>query len=168
MYMAAVEGAETLVGADVGCGLLPPDVLLAGCQGQDKAPVSLHVDPLPDQPAWNAAHVGPPGCEHAESRPAEGSGEAQTLPLSADNVGTLLPRGPEKTVGKSLRKGGHEEGLLLVCRLPDGLQVLDTSEEIRRLHGHGRQVLDPIEHRKVGPSVLQVGKLDKFEAGGLR
>ena len=57
---------------------------------------------------------------------------------------------------------------MLERRLPDGLQVLDTSEEIRRLYGHGRQALDPIEYRKVGPAVLQVGELNDLEAGGFQ
>ncbi len=57
--------------------------------------------------------------EHAQSRPAEGPGDAQALPLPADDVGPLVSRGLEKPVSKGLCKGGHKEGLLLVRRLPD-------------------------------------------------
>ena len=52
------HGAQGLVGADVGGGLLPADVLFPGLEGEDKAPAAFGVGGLAHDAAGELAHHG--------------------------------------------------------------------------------------------------------------
>ena len=99
------DGHQGLVGAHVGGGLLPSDVLLAGPERGDVGPAAVNVDRLPHQPTGEAPHVGPGAGEQPEVGAAETQGGPEGLPLPHHHVGPPGARRPEDAGGH--RIGGH-------------------------------------------------------------
>ena len=116
------DGQQHLCCADVGGGLLPADVLLAGLQRQPECRGAVRIVRHPDQPARELTlHVGPHRDE-AGMRPAETQWDTEPLRRPDGDVGPDLTRRAEQ--GQREQVGGHSDlGLPLVSGL-DQLPVV--------------------------------------------
>ena len=83
------EREQRLVRGDVRRGLLPPDVLLAGLQGEDIAALARGVYRLADDPPWHASDELFARSEEAVVRPAEGREVAGRLSLAERERGSV-------------------------------------------------------------------------------
>ena len=93
------HGAQGLIGADVGGGLLPADVLFPGLEGEHKTPVALGVGGLAHNPAGQLPHHGLFTGHKAQVGAAKGERHAQGLALSHGDVHAVLPRGFQQAQG---------------------------------------------------------------------
>ena len=101
------HGQQHLRRADVGGGLLPADVLLAGLQGEPERRGAMRIVRHPDQPAGELPlHVGPHGDEPG-MRPAETQWHAEPLRRPDRDVGADLTRRAEQ--GQRQQVGGHRD-----------------------------------------------------------
>ena len=80
-----------VVGADVGGGFLPADMLFAGGQRQYKAALALQVGGASDETAGQVAHIFFGTAQHAEPRPAKGLGKSHALTLAGHDVRPHTP-----------------------------------------------------------------------------
>ena len=81
------QGTEAGVGADVGGGLLPADVLLAGGEGEDEAAPAELVHRLARDAAGHLPQVGLAGGEESGGGAAEVQGVAEALEGAGGEVG---------------------------------------------------------------------------------
>ena len=81
---------QHLGGTDVRCRLLPPDMLLAGLQGEPigRAPATIHRHS--DQPAGERALMRRPCCDVGRMRPAIAHGHAEALGGADGDIGAEL------------------------------------------------------------------------------
>ena len=87
------QGAQRLVGADVGCGSFPADVLFAGRQGQNESPASFLVDSHSHKPSGQLPHILFARCKKTNVWAAETHRYAQRLRFAGDDV---APEGGER------------------------------------------------------------------------
>ena len=81
------QGAESLVGADVGCGLGAADVLLSGLEGQHVAGFAVQIRGAARDAAGELADVLFAAGHDAQIGTAEGQRLAQALGLGHGHVG---------------------------------------------------------------------------------
>ena len=130
------QGDQRLGGADVGGGLLPPDVLLARGQREDVAGPPLPVHRLPHESPGHVSDVLLPGGEEAQGRPPVLESDAQRLPLAGHEVGPALAGGLQESQRHGLGHDREKERPRRVGRLGQRDQILDPAEEVRGLHHH--------------------------------
>ncbi len=151
------EGAEGLVRADVGRGLLPTDVLFPGGQSQDEAPLSIDVGRLSGDAAGKLAdeilHAG----HESEVGPAEAQRDPEGLPLAGHDVRAELARGLEEAKGEGFGNDDGQESLPPVDSVGRGLDILADAEVVGRLEDERRGLR--IEHPGQGGLVEAAGAL---------
>src|SRR5262249_43884016 len=81
------ERAQSLIGADVGCGFLAADVLLTRCECQDEAALAFRVDSLPREAARHLANKFFARSNNSGEGSAEAWCQAETLRFHSDDVG---------------------------------------------------------------------------------
>ncbi len=155
-----------MVCTDIGCGFLTANMLFAGSQGQHETSISVDVDGLSHQAPRHVAHIFHAGGEHAQGRPAKGTRDSQTLSFSRHDVGSLAAGIFKHAVSQGLAEPYDAEGLFLPGDVPDGLEVFNTAEKIRRLNGHRRQVIQTVKGSRIGATVRKIGKFHNLITGG--
>ena len=86
-------GQESLGGADVAGGLVPPDVLLPGLERQPETVVTLHILRHSDHAARHVSHVLSPGGEEPGVRPPVAQRNSEPLTGAQSDVHSKLSRG---------------------------------------------------------------------------
>jgi len=141
------QSDQSLVGADVGSGLLPADVLFPRGQGEDEGPFPLGVHRLPDQASGHAADVLHTGGEEAQVRAAEVEPGPHALPLADDDVGAEGPGRLQHPQSDGVRHH-HQQRAGAVCGLRVRGQVLNPAQEVRVLDDEARGLLiQQVGHR---------------------
>ncbi len=87
------QGQQSLVGANIGSGPLPLDVLFAGSQGKDIRPLAAVINRLTYQPAGHLVEKLFAGGKETQVGTAKGERDAQRLPLPHDNICAHFTRG---------------------------------------------------------------------------
>ena len=82
---------EGLGSADVAGGLVSPDVLLPGLQGQSEAVVTVYILRHSDHPARHVSHILSPGGEEASVRPPVTKRDSEPLTGAQSDVHSKLP-----------------------------------------------------------------------------
>ena len=90
------QGTKAVVGADVGRGFFPTDMLFPGGKGQHKASFSVQVFGLPDQATRQASHVFLFACKHSQRRVRQRTGEYRGFDLLRIRCRRLDSRGFSK------------------------------------------------------------------------
>ena len=175
---AGAEGEQPLVGADVRRRLLAADVLLAGLQGEDPAPLAVAVDRLADDPAGHLADELLATRQDAQVRAAVRHRIAQALPLGDHDVGPIIARTAEDPQADRVDADDRHRPLAL-RGVDQGVDLLELPEEVGVLHDHrggvvgdgGGQLvaIDPAATRgdddDLGFEVGQVGRQDLSRLG---
>ena len=160
------ERVEAVVGADVRRRLFTSDVLLPCRQRQDEAAFPLPVRRFTHEASGQVPHKLFPARQHPQCRTAEGAGNAQTLTLPGDDVGTLASRTLQQPIGQRLGKAGDEKRTDRMGLFSRRLKVFNASEKVRRLYRDDGRIRNLPEAGKVGEPRFRKGKLQEFIAGG--
>ena len=96
------QGDQSLIGTDIGGGLLAADVLLSGGQGEYVSALSTIIHGLPNQAAGHFTDVFLAGGENAQVRPAEAQWDAKRLAFAGDDVCAKFPGGCKQTQGNRI------------------------------------------------------------------
>ncbi len=123
------QAHQLLVGADVGGGPLPPDVLLPRLQGEDVAGAAVHVGGAADDAARHLAQVPLAAGEEPQEGPAEAWRPAQALPLGDGDVSGVVARRRQQAQGDEVDHG-DEEGTGRVGGPFVGPDVLQMPEKV--------------------------------------
>ena len=128
---------QHLRGADVARGLLAPDVLLAGLEGEAVGGGAVGVDGHADEPAGQAALEARADGEVARVGAAEPEGYAETLRRPDRHVEAVLARRAQQGQGEQVGGGDRESAPLVgggdegrvVTQGAAGAGVLDENAE---------------------------------------
>ena len=131
------ERHQPLVRADVGRGLLPPDVLLARRKRQAEGPPPLGIARFSHEAARDLPLVGGPACKKAEQRAAVLHRNAERLRLPARDVRSGQPGRREQRERNRLGDDGERHRALRVRGGRRDVPVFDHPAEIGGLHGNG-------------------------------
>ena len=129
-----------MVGANVGSGLLAPDVLLAGLQRQHEAAAALAVVGLADQPSRQSADQVLGAGHEADVGAAVGRRQPQLLTFPDRDVSTVVAGGGEQGQADRVDAGDGQRPMA-VGGLGQGRGVLDQPEEVRLLENHRRHAI---------------------------
>jgi len=146
-------GKECLGCADVGGGLVPPDVLLPGLQGQPEALVPIRVLGHPDHPARHVPHVLALRGEEPGMWTAVTQGNSKPLTRPEGNVHSKLSRRLQNGQGHQI-SGTDGQCSMFGCFVDHCSEVLNGSSCVRILEDHATDVLA----REVG--LVDVDHLD--------
>ncbi len=142
---AGHDGQQHLGGADVGGGLLPPDVLLSRLQGEPVCRSAHLVDGHPHEAAGHGPLEALADRHEAGVGTTEAHRDPEPLAVAHRDVGAPLAGRRQQGQGEQVGGGGHE-GLGLVGGLGQGA---------------------PVAHLAVGAGVLHEDAEDALAAGGL-
>ena len=134
------QGVQSLVGADVGRGPLPPDVLLARLQGQDVAGATLRVGGSAHQTAGHLADVLLLAAEQTQVRPAKGRRYADGLSFPGHDVRAKFARRLEHPHGQGISRH-HQQGSVVVGSCGQAGEVVESAVEVGVLRHHARRWL---------------------------
>src|SRR5271166_2183545 len=124
------ERTEPRIGADVAGGLLAPDVLLAGRQGQHPAAPAVGVDGLADETPRHLTNKLFPAGEQAEMGPAEIEGIPERLTLRRDDVRSDRARRSNGAERQDLRYHDDEQRSGVVASSRKIGIIADLAEKI--------------------------------------
>ncbi len=133
------HGAQSLVGADVGGGLLPADVLLSGLESQDVAAVSVVVRGLADDTAGEFTHVFALAGKESDIRTAIAERNTQGLAVSDGNVCAPFCRSLEHCQSRRIAIL-YEQCTGSMNRIGDSAKVLDHAVTADRRDNHARNI----------------------------
>jgi hypothetical protein len=178
---AGHDGEEHLGRADVGRGLFPADVLLAGLQRHPQRRLPVRVDAHPDDAARHLPLVGVLRGHVRGVGAAEAHGHAEALSVAHRDVRAPFARRREQRQGHEVRSGDdHHAGI--VGAHAEGTVVQHPSIRGRVLHERaegalaevvrlvvGHHHLDPQEpgagpHHRNGLRVAQLGDEERVRA----
>ncbi|MNQ45934.1 hypothetical protein D3C85_597330 [compost metagenome] len=117
-------GQQHLGRADVGVGLLPANVLLAGLQGHAQGGVAPRIFRNTDDPPGNRALVFIAAGKKCCMRPAVAHGHAKSLGRAEHHIGTQFTRRGQQQQAQQIR-GDTGQGLLRVQVIDQWPQVVD-------------------------------------------
>ena len=143
-------------------------MLFAGGQCQNKPIFSVNILGPSNQTAREQPEIFIRAAQHAQGRPAKGTGDTQALAFTGDKIGPKAARAFEQTVSQGFGKPGHENGFPTVGLIDSGLQVFDAAEKIGRLNGHGAVIRDFVQPGQISGTVGKVGQFHDFQSGGFK
>ena len=130
------QGTEGLVGTDVGGGLGPANMLLAGLQGQHEGFVTMAIDGSAHQATRHAADQFLGGGHEAQIGTAEGEGDTHGLAFAGGNIDAHFARGLEHGEGDGVDRLDDEDAAGMTVLDNVGV-VVDDAEEVWILYHHG-------------------------------
>src|SRR6516164_1089841 len=128
------ERTQSRIGADVAGGLLAPDMLLAGRQGQHPAAPAVGVDGLTSETSGHLAHELVPAGEQSEMGSAEIERVAERLPFGRDDVRSHHARRDNGAERKDFRYHDDEQRAGIVAVSGEIRIVANFPKKIRVLH----------------------------------
>ena len=134
------QGAQGVIGADVGGRLLTTDVLLARRQGQDEAPTTMRVMGGAHQSAWQLAHQLLPAGDETDVRTAEARSHAELLALTDGDVGAVLAWRSKDSKADGIHASNGQRARVVCCR-GQSAGIHEQAEEVGLLEDHGRGLL---------------------------
>ncbi len=129
------ERVQGLVGADVGGGFGPADVLLAGLQRQGVAGLPVLIEGLTHQTSWDLTGVSLAAGQEARGRTSEGGGVAEHLHVADRDIRTSRTWRLQDPERRRVDRD-HQQGAEAMRGLREQLQILDHSEYVGLLHQH--------------------------------
>ena len=131
------ERHQRMIGADVGCRVLAPDVLLTRLQRQRVGAPAVAVAGEPDQAPRHAPDQSGTRGEAADVRTAERRGDAERLTVADRDVESQIARWREDRARDQIG-AAHGKRAGRVRRAGDRREVVDRAEERQLLHEHAR------------------------------
>lgn len=147
-------GEQRLGRADVGGGLIPADVLLAGLQREAVGVAAVGVPRDADHAAGHEPHQRLAAREEAGVRAAVAHGHAHALRRAHGDVRAHVGGRPQQRQRQQVRRH-HHQGPVVVCLVDDGREVVDVAVGVRVLDEDARHV-----------PVGEVGRVDVDDLDG--
>ena len=156
-----------MVGTNVGGCPLPPDVLFAGGQSENKSATSLLIDRLSNQTTGHIADIATPAGKQTQAGSTIAEGNAQALPLRHRDIGPEFAGGLENAQGHGL--GGHGQGQRagVLGAATNGRNILDHAKDVWIADDHAAYALVqmPCQGHLVKPAGFIPAQLDKRQTG---
>ena len=134
-----------MIGADVGGGPFPTDMLFPGGQSQHEAPFAIHICGLTHQTSRHVAHIWHPGGKHPQGRSSERAGNSQTLAFSAGDIRSLAAGIFHQPVSQRFAESDNKKRFFRPGLIPNDFQIFDTTKKIGRLHDHCSQIIQGVQ-----------------------
>src|SRR5205085_5227370 len=134
------KSEQSLVGANVTCGLFTANVLLARLQSQHEAALAIAVDGFAGDPPWHATHEFFATSDNSQIGAAELHLSAERLPFSDHDICTVIPRPFQQSQADRIDRN-NEKRAMIVGSLRQPLDLFQTAKKVRVLHEHARRVV---------------------------